>query len=235
MAELFTTNYGFVKPQPGTGEPQDITKINSNMDLIDKYAHVIWVNDGVTPATGDLIEGATVGEITSGKMWVAKKNIGGTFDKKWVRFPWSAVATTTNQPIANGTWGHHGFINWGGASIGVGGGGGPVNADSSALSSTALVVPIKGIYSGFISAEWAPNSAGVRGLRINFNNSTPGEDVNTTDIRSAAPAAKTTHRAVFQELLPAGTTIAGDFFQNSGSGLNVSFAVFATLVTPVNT
>jgi hypothetical protein len=233
MAELFTPTYGFVKPQPGTGEPQDVAKINSNMDLVDKYAHVIWVNDGVTPATGDLIEGATVGEITSGKMWVAKKNIGGTFDKKWVRFPWSAVATTTGQAVASSVWEHHGFLSWGGASIGVAGGG-PVNADASALSATALVVPITGIYSGFIAAEWVSNNAGVRGVRVNFNNSTVGQDINTTDIRTSVPSATTTHKASFQELLPAGTTIAGDFFQNCGSTLGVSYVIFATLITPVN-
>ena len=233
MAELFTTDYGFVKPQPGTGEPAAIEKINSNFDKVEKFGRVIWVNDGVTPATADLIEGATVGEINSGKMWVAKKNIGGTFDKKWVRFPWSAVATASNQPIGNAVWEHHGFLAWGGASIGVAGGG-PVNADASALSSTALVVPIKGIYSGFIAAEWFSNNAGVRGVRINFNNSPAGQDINTTDIRSSPPSATTTHKAHFQEMLPAGTTIAGDFFQNSGGTLNVSYVIFCTLIAPVN-
>ena len=233
MAELFTPRMGLVKPQPGTGELADISKINSNMDKVDQWSGTIWVNDGVTPSTAELFDGAIVAEKTSGKVWMAQKNIGGTFDKKWIRYPWSACATTSGQAIGNGTWEHHGFINWGGASAGVAGGG-PVNADASALSATALVVPIKGIYSGFIATQWTANTTGVRGVRVNFNNSSVGEDVNTTDIRIATPAANTVHKAAFQELLPAGTTIAGDFYQSSGSGLIVNYVIFCTLQTPVN-
>src|ERR1700755_1205891 len=112
MTEQFTPRLGLVKPQPGTGEPADIARINLNSDNIDKWIGAILVNDGVTPATAELFDGAVVKEKSSGKVWVAEKNVGGTFDKKWIRFPYQYRAFTNFSPQPTGAT----FLSWGAGS-----------------------------------------------------------------------------------------------------------------------
>jgi hypothetical protein len=231
MAELFTPNYGFVQPQPGTGEPQDIAKINSNFDKVEKWGRVIWVNDGVTPPTVDLIDGATVAENTSGKIWVAKKNLGGTFDKKWIRYPYCFQGYTTGFAIANGGWLEYGIQNFGGTTIGAGGPGtGPVNASAADIVASEFVVPITGIWSVKGQVKWNPNNNGVRAACFNINHAASAEDVNTADICNAPTGAGGSNSISLLEQIPAGTHIAFNLFQNSGGPLVATFVLFATLI-----
>jgi hypothetical protein len=222
MAELFTPNYGFVKPQPGTGEPQDIAKINTNFDLADKFAHVIWVNDGVTPATGDLIEGATVAEITSGKVWIAKKNVGGTFDKKWLRYPYVGVFSDTPNIASGGAyseWGHNTFGNGKNASV-------------AQITAGRFVTPVDGIWSFTSSVRW--NGSGASGDRwlalainggfaqIDYSSEVIGKPEGVTGLCSLC----TTYTRYFA----AGTTVVSFYKQTSGATLTATSALSASLI-----
>src|SRR6478735_5907800 len=102
----FTTRMGLTKPL-GT-EPRSVVPINANSDLLDAFMPCILVNDGVTPPTAALYDGALVKEKTSGKVWEARKNGGGTFDIVWVVYPYMFQAfgngshATGTTPLAYG-------------------------------------------------------------------------------------------------------------------------------------
>jgi|SRR6478609_934093 len=236
MAELFTTNYGFVKPQPGTGEPAAIEKINSNFDKVEKWGRVIWVNDGVIPATADLIEGSIVAEITSGKVWIAKKNVGGTFDRKFIRYPWSMSAFTTNFPVGTSGWAEYGFQNFGGGTFN--GVGPPINSSAADIVGGRVVLPVKGLYSIRVNVNWAPNNTGIRASALSFNGipltgSGPPND-NTSTYANTVQNSDTRYSIFGNEVYPAGTQFCTAQYQNSGGTINLTIVVFAHLVYPVD-
>lgn len=231
MTKLFTSRLGLVKPQPATGEPVLVEDLNDNSEILDKWAGAIWVNPGVTPSTAELFDGAIVAERTSGKVWLAQKNGGGTFDKRWIRFPWQFTGFTASTAQSNGIWQERGIQNFGGGSLI---GAGPVNSSAADLVATRVVVPIKGIYSVRFHIDFASNNNNTRAACINFNASPAALDNNTGFVTAAAQSAQTMFSVVCQELLPAGTELALNLFQNSGGSLNVGFQVFITLIAPVN-
>jgi hypothetical protein len=224
MAELFTPDYGFVKPQPGTGEPAAIEKINSNFDKVEKWGRVIWVNDGVTPSTADLIEGATVAEITSRKVWIAKKNLGGTFDRKWVEYPWALSAYTDPLTVSSGAWANVGFVTY---ATGQG-----INSSVADLVGTRMVAPINGWYDATLHIKWPGGASGVRGCNFNINATAANEDINTGNhVAPLAGAAVYTHSNL-SKLLNAGDTLSANVFQNSGGSVNCTL-IFTCVLTQV--
>src|SRR6478609_4128038 len=89
--------------KPSGSEARSNVPINADFDLLDKFAPCILVNDGVTPPTGDLYDGALVKERTSGIIWEARKNGGGTFDKVYVRYPLQFRGATAAISYSSGT------------------------------------------------------------------------------------------------------------------------------------
>lgn len=97
MAAIPTLRAGILKP---SGPDQvDISVINQSFDTIDSFLGAILVNDGVTPSNSQLFDGAIVKERTSGKVWVAQKNVGGGFDQNYIQLgaktQWGTPGTAT--------------------------------------------------------------------------------------------------------------------------------------------
>lgn len=223
MAELFTTNYGFVKPQPGTGEPAAIEKINSNFDKVDKWGHVIWVNDGVIPATADLIEGAIVAERTSGKVWIAQKNVGGTFDQKFIRYPYMAAFIDT--PGIQGLF----YQEWGFSNYSQG-----VNSSIAQISAGRFVCPLGGLWHFSLQMRWNGNGAGDRYMAMSIN---PGPQPNTNiDYTSEVVYKPNSFNGIasgqltYTRVFSAGTVIVPCHAQSSGGVLSGTHVLTATLL-----
>ncbi len=222
-----TSRLGLIKPT--TLEPRAVGPLNTNADRIDEIAGAFLINDGATIPDAQAFDGMIVKEKTSGKVWVLQKNVGGTFDKKYIRYPWSFTGYTTGFNIGNAAWGEYGIQNFGGSTIGAGGG--PVNSSSADLVNTELVIPVTGIYSIKGQVKWNPNSTGVRAACFNINHIAAAEDVNTADICNAAvPFAGSSNSISLLEQIPAGTTIGFNLYQNSGGILAATFVIFAVLL-----
>ena len=227
-----TTRAGLIKPT--TLEPRAVGPLNTNADRTDELLGAFLINDGASIPDAQAMDGMIVKEKTSGKVWVLQKNVGGTFDRKYIRYPWSFSAFSSAIATGSGSWQNYGFLSYGGSSGPGGVGYGPVNSSAADLVGTRLVLPVTGIYNLVAVAKFASNSTGVRGL--NFELSTtipqtaPNEDINTGMILSAASGAQTQIRCQALEQFPAGQIVTLNSFQNSGVALTCTFVIFATLI-----
>lgn len=232
MTKLFTPRLGLVKPQPGTGEPQDVADLNSNADNIDKWAGAILVNDGVTPSTAELFDGAIVKEKTSGKVWVAQKNVGGTYDARYIRFPWQLNAFTTSVAVGTSAWGRYGLETYGGGSVA---GGGSINSSAADIVGQFIILPAKAIYHIKFQVKWQLNASGIRSANINFNDTASAEDINTVNVSQANSVALATNQTTYTDMLPAGTKVSVNLNQNSGVTLNATIVATVSMIMPVQT
>lgn len=220
----FTTRLGLTKP---TGaEARAVTPLNTNADLIDKFLPCILVNDGVTPPTGDLYDGALVKERNSGIIWEARKNGGGTYDKVYVRYPFSLQVGKGGQSIANATVTEVTFdtstVNF--------------TKNSSAANingSNRFVVPIKGIYLLHLHASWAANATGLRNLHHNFNGTANAGDLEEVTQTATAAPSNTKQLTVLNKLMNANDTYTPSVYQTSGGALNVTCFLQVHMIEPV--
>src|SRR6478752_6049738 len=137
-----TTRAGLIKPT--TLEPRAVGPLNTNADRTDELLGAFLINDGASIPDAQAIDGMIVKEKTSGKVWVLQKNVGGTFDRKYIRYPWSLTGFTSDFASGNG-WGSYGFLNYGGSSGPGGAGYGPVNSSAADIVGSVLILPITGI------------------------------------------------------------------------------------------
>lgn len=214
----FTTRTGLTKPFGN--EQRSRVPLNANFDIIDKFLGCILVNDGVTPPTGDLFDGALVREKTSGILWEARKNGGGTYDKVYVRYPFyfqgsmaTNVAIAANvSPIEIGlTAVNSSYLK---------------NASAANIVSGRFSAPVKGIYQYYMRMVWAANAAGDRYIQFMLNGSVVSGATEYQKVQSGASLGGAAQPAV-QELV--GTTIlsVGDQMsvgaqQTSGGSLYVT-------------
>ena len=222
MAKQFTQDYGFVKPLPGTGEFALIEEINSNFDKVEKWARVIWVNDGVTPSTADLIDGATVAEKTSGKVWIAQKNVGGTFDRKWLRYPYLGVFTDSPNIASGGNYQEWGTSTWNSGK----------NSSVANISGGRFVIPVEGIWSFKLQVRWNANTNGDRWAAFAFNGTVAQIDF-ASEVNGKPNAANgfcAMQIGAYDRYCVAGNTIVPCLAQTSPGALT-AFQVFsATLI-----
>lgn len=69
-----------------------VDQFEYNWPILDTYADSLWVDDGVTPPDSQLYEGCLVAEKTSGKLWMAHKDLStGNFKKSWLAYPFQVV------------------------------------------------------------------------------------------------------------------------------------------------
>lgn len=230
----FTTRLGLT--QPAGTEDRSVTPLNANAALIDKFMPCILVNDGVTPPTGDLYDGALVKERNSGIVWEARKNGGGTYDKIYVVYPYQILAYD-NTVIAQGSSSYPTFTTRGYTSVTAAQ---AVNSSSADLVSNNWVAPVKGIYHFNMLATWAGNATGIRGMvpRVNAVNQTggggSGGDYNMN--KEITPWAATDNQLEinFTRLMGGNGTVACAIYQSSGGNLNTNIrALRVTLVNPV--
>lgn len=211
--------------KPAGSEARSNVQLNTNADLLDKFMPCILVNDGVTPPTGDLYDGALVKERTSGIIWEARKNGGGTFDKVYVRYPFQLVGQTTGQNF--GTSGATHFAT-GITSVTTAQ---CVNASAANVSSTKCVAPIKGLYQLAISNRWTANATGLRSLALEIGGAL---DITREDLRNAVSVAFTTDCHLSRSiLLSAGQTIVGMAWQTSGGALSVDTYTSLVMLEPI--
>lgn len=222
MTELFTPRAGFVKPQPGTGEEMLISKINGNFDKADDWIGAILVNDNATPSTAELLDGSIVKERTSGKVWVATKNGGGTFDKKWIVFPYWIQAHSDALSVPNGT----SFNEFGFNQFDAG-----KNSDAGDLVSNRWVCPLSGVYDLKIRAYFADNSVGTRGIVFNFGG--VDDTAGSWNTCNAAAQFRTTISAHRIARVNAGTTVVARLYQSSGGALSTYCGFEAALISVV--
>lgn len=219
----FTSRMGLTKP--AGSEARSVTPLNSNSDLLDKFMPCILVNDGVTPPTGDLYDGALVKERTSGIIWEARKNGGGTYDKVYVRYPFHFVGYTADSNINNGTV----FGEWGVSTFEGG-----KNSSSANIVSNKFVVPLKGIYNVLWRYRWAPNGSNARACRMIINSSGSGlNDRTELSVNAPASAAYCGMNMFLPATFNAGDTISAENWQNSGGLLSVFTYVVVQLVEPI--
>jgi hypothetical protein len=214
----FTTRMGLI--QPAGNEDRAVGPLNTNSGLLDKFMPCILVNDGVTPPTGDLYDGALVKERTSGIIWEARKNGGGTYDKVYVRYPmsfhgyWGTTAPVPGSVTTYTTYG----VNTIDASL-------CKNSSAGNLSGAGGVFfkfPIRGSYSIRMHSKWAANSSGVRALAMNKNNTvnTGGYEI----LKNASSVFGTTVNLAFNQIFEKDDTITPAVWQNSGSGVSLDLS-----------
>jgi hypothetical protein len=186
----------------------------------------ILVNDGVTPATGDLFDGAIVKEKTSGIIWEARKNGGGTFDKVYVRYPFTFRGNTVNQAVATGTtFSAIGYANYSGGK----------NSSAANISGGLFVVPVKGIWSIHLKASYTANVTGSRALTGRLNGSNMNGNVDYYEVigLSTALGSFAGHLEWHVDMtLSVGDTFCAGVWQDSGGNLNVSHSGSYTLIEP---
>jgi len=217
----YSSRMGLIKP--AGSEARSNVQLNTNADLLDKFMPCILVNDGVTPPTGDLYDGALVKEKTSGKLWEARKNGGGTFDKVWVRYPWNITAFTTGSAVGTGTT----FTEWVLTTFSSG-----KNSSASDIVAGKIVLPVKGIYRVSWRHKWDPNSSGQRAARM-LVNGVVESDKTEASVASCSALAFTSLHMYWDHQFDAGTTLSSQLWQNSGGNLNVFIWANVTLVDPV--
>ena len=215
----FTTRLGLTKP--AGNEDRAVGPLNTNSDLLDKFFPYILVNDGVTPPTGDLYDGAAVKERTSGIIWEARKNGGGTYDKVYVRYPYSFAAYHNTTPVGRTTDVWPNFVDSGYNTI--------IsalckNSSASDLSSDKWKVPIKGIYQLLLRNGWAGSAGGVRGicLRINGTNIITGPNNTTKEVNSTSGSSDTLVDIAIPYLLNANDLVTAGAYQRSGGTIKLN-------------
>lgn len=214
----FTTRLGLTKPA-GT-EDRAVGPLNDNSNLLDKFMPCILVNDGVTPPTGDLYDGALVKERNSGIVWEARKNGGGTYDKVYVRYPFHFQGNSSSaQSIANAAATVQADIAAVNASY-------CKNASVANISGGRFVAPVKGIYSFSFRFNWAQNATGDRFMHFGLNGSfitAGGEYPIVRAASSIGGAGQVNTMDLFNTtILAVGDSIAPGAQQTSGGALNLS-------------
>lgn len=216
-------------PRLGISLDADIDPIEAfraNFSRIDQAMPVLWVNAGVVPADALLYDGAIVAELVTGKVWMAHKNIGGTYDHIWLKYPYTCCAINVTDPFGTGgAYSYRSPLTFSSAWS--------FNAVAGDISASGWTVPVTGIYSITTNLRWANNTTGQRGglyaiNAVNQNNET--ENV----VIAAAGAIDTTHRIHMNRILQAGDVIATAAFQNSGVTINLYQIFTATLVQVIN-
>lgn len=210
--------------KPAGSEARSNVQLNTNADLLDKFMPCILVNDGVTPPTGDLYDGALVKERTSGIIWEARKNGGGTYDKVYVRYPYSLKAVTAyvTPSVPNAlSYNQWGVTTW------VSG----KNSSVADLPSGKIQIPVKGIYSLRYQYRFDANATGVRGGVLNFNGTDdlPNTEVVITGTGSGAGIVVMQQHHVYS----AGDLIVGKALQNSGGALGLYTVANLALIEPI--
>lgn len=221
----YTSRMGLIKP--AGSEPRAVGPIASDMDLLDKFMPCILVNDGVTPPTGDLYDGALVKERTSGIIWEARKNGGGTYDKVYVRYPFTFNGQTTNQSVSSGTAyqaiGYSTFIAG-------------KNSSAANISGGLFVAPVKGIWAIHLKASYTANATGSRALTARLNGANMNGNIAWLEVIGLATALGSfdAHLELHHvALLSVGDTLSAGIWQNSGGALNCSHSASYTLIEPV--
>lgn len=216
-------------PRLGLALDADIDPIEAfrtNWSRVDQAMPIMWVNPGVVPADAVLYDGAIVGELTTGKVWVAHKNVGGTYDHIWLKYPYTYCAINVTDPF--GTGGAYSYrlpLTFSAAWS--------FNAVAGDLGGSGWVAPVTGIYNITTNLRWANNATGQRGglyaiNSVNQNNET--ENV----VPASAGGIDTTHTIHMNRILTAGDVVATAAFQNSGSTINLYQIFTATLVQVIN-
>lgn len=218
----YSTRMGLTKP--AGGEPRQITPLNNNSDLLDKFMPCILVNDGVTPPTGDLYDGALVKERTSGIIWEARKNGGGTYDKVYVQYPFNFVGYTAAALQSSGT----AFAVWGIATWAQGKNSSQSNIE---VGFNNFLIPIKGIYHVNWRHRWALNGTGFRAGRLQLNGTSLNED---TEVSYPGNASSYTGiHMTFDRVLNTGDKLNSEKWQNSGGNLELYVTLQVTLIQPI--
>lgn len=221
-----TTRTALVKPD--TTDPVDIAQINSNSDKIDYSLGMILVNDGASTTDINAFDGAIVREKTSGIIWEARKNGGGTFDKVYIRYPYhfealSLANTNCGSSTTYQDWGWNTFY--------------PANAKNSSaaqLNGTNFwVCPVKGIYVVTAHQAWTSNGTGFRAGALKLNGTLEGD--NTEDIQTGNTQAgmKANCSQSFQRLFSVSDIIGLQVWQSSGGNLTVYSHVSIDMIEPV--
>jgi hypothetical protein len=219
-----TTRLALIKP--AGGETVKRTDITTSFDILDEFAGCILVNDGVTPGTADLFDGALVKERTSGIIWEARKNGGGTFDKVYVRYPYQYRATT---PITDtvGTGAVYG--GWGATTVDTAQ---CKNASAAQKNgSNFWVCPVKGLYSVRLRFCWNANAAGLRGLKFTLNGTADpeGGEMVVTPVAGFYTATE----VHMLKLLAVNDIVGTQTFQSSGGNLGTAVIYEIDMIEPI--
>lgn len=218
----YSTRMGLTKP--AGGEPRSVTPLNANVDLLDKFMPCILVNDGVTPPTGDLYDGALVKERNSGIIWEARKNGGGTYDKVYVIYPFNFVGYTTAAAQPSGT----AFSLWGVTTWAQGKNSSQSNIE---VGFNNFLIPIKGIYHVNWRHRWGLNGTGFRAGRLQLNGTSLNEDTEVS-----LPGNASSYIGIhltFDRVLNAGDKLNSEKWQNSGGNLDLYAMLQVTLIQPI--
>jgi hypothetical protein len=193
-----------------------------NFTRLDQVMPIIWVADGVTPPDAELYDGIIVGEITSGKVWAAKKNGGGTFDKRYIRYPYSAVFTGVASPASSGAYSSAGWPNLYAT--------GKNSSAADFNGSSFWVAPIKGLYHIDVHDSWAANAAGQRAMQLLDNG--VGMNAETETVFNAIAGTVTALHASVNRVLAAGEIIGHQYLQSSGGALACTTVISVAMIDP---
>lgn len=207
-----TPRLGLYKPNE-VGETVDVkTQINNNYDQIDRVAGCLLVANGYTPPNTDLFDGCIVREKTSGKVWMAQKNVTGGFDQLWLSYPWFAVANFNVPTVPSdltprriGLASISASESW--------------NAPASTLVGTGnLQIPVKGLYQVTVHCNWGNNGTGNRYIRP-LDSDNFADDLLSVSIMTAVVGNSTIQTITTSKILQAGQLLSIAMWQTSGVNL----------------
>jgi hypothetical protein len=208
-------------------EPVDVTQLNSNADVIDKFLGCILVNDGVTPATGDLFDGAIVKEKTSGIVWEARKNGGGTFDKVYLSYPYHYSAYGPPSAFASGA-----YAAWGWDTVDT-----SILKNASAAQKQAVtnfwVCPVKGLYTVTMHVQFAVNGTGWRGLVMTVNGTVLNSNTEVVVPAVVSGTFTSNVQTSLNRPFNVNDVLGAMAFQDSGGNLTILPVLKVTMIDPI--
>jgi hypothetical protein len=199
-----------------------------NWDALDSAQGVIWVAADVIPSSAQLYDGAIVAEITTGKVWRAERDLNGNFIRKWIKYPWLIVASSTG-PITSTAVAENELGYTAVSTIDS------VNANRNDLIDGRAIAPIKGIYSGVDIMRWeatGSTAGGLRSHRMKINSTTYPEETETLEAPGRLNQAF--NLCFFTFVLNPGDGVSSTVWQNSaGSQANTTHRLAMALVRPL--
>lgn len=182
-----------------------------NWPLLDNFAGVKLVAAGVMPPTSELWDGTIVAEKSTGIIWMAHlKPDTGTYERKYLVYPWSAACSNASFTIATGV-----------SLKDV-----PLTAHDSTReqnfngpTGNKIIAPVEGVYSVDGTISWTPLGVGQREMLLAFNSS--NDFMRNEDLLNAASTGNRDMSRVSEYAhMKAGDSVTMRCWQNAGSTIS---------------
>jgi hypothetical protein len=209
-----------VDPNGSTG----IDTQPANWDRVDYASGTLATVKGVNIPNSQLYDGAIVVETDTGISWRCVSDGSGGFTKKYISYPLFYIASY-NAGFNNGgrLWGWDNVYTDPNSSV---------NSEGMRVPGTNYAkIPVKGLYTGIITARFSDSNFGFRDLVLAINGSNMSGDY--WQRLQASPIFTTNLKIRIDRIYNAGDEIGMYVSQNSGGDLTLTSAIFLQMVRPI--